>query len=408
MTNKELEKVLAGILQIPNKREREEITQIILKAASESITLEALKKVTAKPKKEQKQESGNYVKFTKKEIEQMPEMLKRFFVIDEKVVNYRITQNGLYQARFTRGGVRIEVASKEFTTMKKKFLAKFLEYEKRREQMGYPLFKDYAAEWLKEKARTVKESTYKGYEQIVRANLLPVFGEMSLNQLNRKNIQDFLFGYVDQGKNRTAQKTKILMTSMFDVMVDDYPTLTNPMRKIVLNHYEVKKGCAFTKAEEQQIIEYCQKNPHYMGNDAILLLMYTGMRVGELASMTYDDKYIHCISEKTRKGRREVVRNIPITPMLEKILHMIDFQKVLRTSGDVIRDALKRVFPDRHPHELRYTFITRAKECGVNPEVVMLWVGHEHDKDVKTSKVDRGYTTYSEEYLLAESKKINY
>ena len=120
---------MAGILQIPNKRESEEITQIILKAASESITLEALKKVTAKPKKEQKQESGNYVKFNKKEIEQMPERLKRFFVIDEKVVNYRITQNGLYQ----RGGVRIEVASKEFTTMKKKFLAKFLEYEKRRE-----------------------------------------------------------------------------------------------------------------------------------------------------------------------------------------------------------------------------------------------------------------------------------
>ena len=53
MTNKELEKVLAGILQIPNKRESEEITQIILKAASESITLEALKKVTAKPNDEQ-------------------------------------------------------------------------------------------------------------------------------------------------------------------------------------------------------------------------------------------------------------------------------------------------------------------------------------------------------------------
>ena len=61
----------------------------------------------------------------------------------------------------------------------------------------------------------------------------------------------------------------------------------------------MKKGCAFTKAEEQQIIEYCQKNPHYMGNDAILLLMYTGMRVGELASMTYDDKYIR--KDKERK-----------------------------------------------------------------------------------------------------------
>ena len=44
----------------------------------------------------------------------------------------------------------------------------------------------------------------------------------------------------------------------------------------------------------------------------------------------------------------------------------------------------------------------------VNPEVVMLWAGHESDSDVKTSRVDRGYNTYSEEYLLAESKKIDY
>ena len=73
-----------------------------------------------------------------------------------------------------------------------------------------------------------------------------------------------------------------------------------------------------------------------------------------------------------------------------------------------IRDLLKKNFPDRHVHELRYTFITRAKECGVNPEVVMIWAGHESDSDVKTSRVDRGYTTYSEEYYLSEIEKINY
>ena len=75
---------------------------------------------------------------------------------------------------------------------------------------------------------------------------------------------------------------------------------------------------------------------------------------------------------------------------------------------DTIRDAVKRIFPERHAHELRYTFITRAKECGVNPEVVMLWAGHESDNDVKTSKVDRGYTTYSDEYLRSEINKIDY
>lgn len=60
------------------------------------------------------------------------------------------------------------------------------------------------------------------------------------------------------------------------------------------------------------------------------------------------------------------------------------------------------------PHEWIYTFITRCKECGVNPELVMLWDGHEEDKDVKSSKVDRGYTDYSEEYQLEQAQLVDY
>ena len=38
----------------------------------------------------------------------------------------------------------------------------------------------------------------------------------------------------------------------------------------------------------------------------------------------------------------------------------------------------------------------------------MLWDGHEFDKDVRTSKVDRGYTQYSDEIYLGEIEKVNY
>ena len=70
--------------------------------------------------------------------------------------------------------------------------------------------------------------------------------------------------------------------------------------------------------------------------------------------------------------------------------------------------ALKRLFPNHHTHELRYTFITRCKECGINHELVMLWDGHSFDKDVKTSVIDKGYTDYSEKYALAEAEKFDY
>ena len=410
MKDQELAKVLQCLEQIPNEQSRADAMEIVLKAAAESITLERLKKISSirEEKKIQGKEHG-YIKFKKKEIESMPDNLKKLFVVEEKIVTYRFMR-GMYQARFRRDGYSIEVASKDFEIMKQKFLEKLKETEEMMEKTinRYPKFGEFLQEWLAIKKQTVKESTYKSYCDLTRFNLLERFGETPINELTRREIQGFLFELAEAGKNRTAHKLKQVLNAMFEVIVDDYPELTNPTKKVVLSHYEVKKGTALSKDEEKALIEFCKENPHYQANDAMLVLMYTGMRIGELASITHDDTYITCVSEKTRKGRKDVIRKIPITPMLRKVLGMINFEKVITANKDTVRDGVKRIFPNRHIHEFRYTFITRSKECGVNPEVVMLWAGHESDSDVKTSRVDRGYTTYSEEYLLAESKKIDY
>lgn len=402
MTDNELQKVLNAIKYIPSENERDEVTQIILKAASESITLDRLKALTKKEVKADFKENGTngFIKFTKKEINSMPDYLKKLFTINDKIVTYRYV-NGLYQARFRRDGYNIEVASKSFDIMRQKFLDKLLATEKAKQNAGYPLFADFINDWLKVKKQTVKETTYKSYVNLLSRNILPKFGHYHVNEITRKDIQDFLFELTDNGKNRTAQKLKLLLSAIFDVIVEDY-NIKTPMS------YEVKKGKAFTKAEEKVIIDFCKDNPHYAGNSAILTLLYTGMRVGELKTITYDNTFIYCESEKTRKGYAKVIRQIPISPMMKKVMPLIDLEQAKATNRYTIRDALIRIFPERHIHELRYSFITRAKECGCNPELVMKWVGHEFDSDVKTSRVDRGYTTYSQEYILQEINKIAY
>jgi len=177
---------------------------------------------------------------------------------------------------------------------------------------------------------------------------------------------------------------------------------------VIFSPLDFWKGKAFTKAEEKIIVDFCRQNPQYLGNSAMLVLLYTGMRVGELASLNFDGKYITCKSEKTRKGYADVVRKIPASPMLKRVLDLIDFEAAKRSPNFTVRDALKRIFPARHVHELRYSFITRAKESGCNPELVIKLMGYEYDSDVKTSCVDRGYTDYSEEYALSEINKIDY
>ena len=69
----------------------------------------------------------------------------------------------------------------------------------------------------------------------------------------------------------------------------------------------------------------------------------------------------------------------------------------------MIREELSAAF--LYPY---IPFCTHYKEAGCNLEAVMLWAGHSFDKDVKSSAVDRGYTDYSQEYLVQEAQKINY
>ena len=157
-------------------------------------------------------------------------------------------------------------------------------------------------------------------------------------------------GYVNDGRNRTAQKLYTMLKAIFSVACEDFG-IKSPMAKVTLPHYEIKKGKAFTKADEKTIIEFCKANPHYAGNSSLLVLLYTGMRVGELETLTYDDTFIYCKSEKTRKGYADVIRQIPISPMLRKVLPLIDLEQVRTISSHTVRDAIKRIFPDRHIHE---------------------------------------------------------
>lgn len=402
MKQKDIKNLLDFINTLPETEDSLALASTVYQLAADSAALKAKKNnLTTQQNKDKK-----ILKFTQKELDNMSDHLKKLFTVNGMIVTYRF-RKGSYEARLRRDGYNIEVSGKDFETMKRRFLEKLIEVDKKRENAAFPLFSDYATDWLKVKKRTVKDTTYDYYQRHLNNTIIPRFGHLHLNEITRKSIQDFLFEYTDQGKNRTAQKMKQILTAIFDVAEEDF-NLKSPMKKIILTHYEVKKGAAFTKAEEKQIIDFCIANPHYLGNSALLILLYTGMRVGELPSVTYDGTFIYCISEKTRKGYAEITRKIPVSPMMKKVMYLIDFKTAITCSRYTVRDALKRIFPGRHVHELRYTYISRAKECSVATELIMLWDGHTYDADCKSSKVDRGYTTYSDEFMLKEVEKINY
>lgn len=361
---------------------------------------------------------GKTFKIPQKEIKVMPDKYKNLFACDDRLVPYRF-HKGVYEAHYRRHGLDVFACAKNFEDMKRKFLIKLLNSTNElclpvalnrnsRQNLNVRTpFKKYVDEWLKIKKQTVKPSTFKEYERVAKFNIEKTFGNYTINQMTRSAIQDYLFSIVDEGKNRTAEKVHLVLSCIFDLIAEDTGT-TSPMKKIVLPYHEAKKGSALTKQEEKTLVDFCTRNKENAACSALLVLLYFGLRKSELKTITVDDETLICTTSKTRMGRNEVKRSIPFTPVFKKVLPYIDFEKAKSTNVNTIQTTFKRLFPTHHVHELRYTFITRAKESGCNPEVVMLWAGHSFDKDVKTSAVDRGYTDYSKEYLTKEAQKINY
>ncbi len=432
MTQEELIKIVKQLNHVDLQGEaKDELTAKVLQMAADSVTLETLKALVAPNRSSgEPVPSGEVAKtlgrksrsgftLSKKEIKRMPEKYRRIFACEDRIIPYRF-HKGVYEAHYRRDGFKVFACAKDFKEMREKFTAKLLEQMNGERPLPMPSkgkeaapghsdarFADYLREWLEIKRKTCKESTVKEYERLSSVNLLPVFGDKAITDISRQELQSYLFRFIDEGKHRTAEKLHQVLCCIFDLACEDLHTLS-PMKKIVLPYYEPKKGSALTKEEEKTLVEWCIEHKDNEASSALLVLLYFGLRRSELKTISIENEMLTCTTSKTKMGRSEVKRSIPFTPVFRRVLPYVDFEKARNTNVNTIYTTFKRLFPHRHTHELRYNFITRAKEAGCNIEAVMLWAGHSFDKDVKSSAVDRGYTDYSKEYLVQEAQKIDY
>ena len=362
------------------------------------------------------EQGKNGFKLTKQEIKTMPEHIRKIFIANNYIVNYRITSNGYFEARIRRKGMYIEASGRDFETMRKRFMDRLAAFYERPlilqiEEPPAPtvtakavLFGDYGREWLKIKEQTTKPSTFKEYERSFRVDLEPAFGGKPLAEITRNDLQNYLFGIVGENKHRKAEKLALMLNCIFDMAAEDF-NLPSPMKKVVLPAYQTRRGQALTKDEEARLVNYCKTHKNVEGTDALLVLLYFGLRKSELKSIEIvDGKWLQCETSKERLGQNVVLRKIPFTPMVKKVLPYIDFERAKNTNLNTISTRMKRLLPNHHPHELRHTFISRCKEAGVASEVVSIWAGHSLSGTI-TSTV---YTHYSEEFQLKEAEKVVY
>ena len=394
-------KFLAGI---PNSDEH---IGYVLKLAEESATNEKLQNLIEKNNvaiksdvKEERLDDILELKFTNKEINQMPKAFRKEFRVDGCTARIRKKPSGksgyIYEIRYRRNGYDIGVSNKILEEAKRLFIEALKTAKISKKITGVPkTFHSFSMYYFENfRIKKVTEKTYKTDLNRYKRYLQPYFEELPLIKITPKDCQDLIDELEEEGKGKTAVELFALLSVIFKMAIFHRLIEYNPLDIVMHTKHESQHGVALTKEEEKKLL---MNTSDAILRNALALGLYTGMRPNEYKTAKIEGRFIVAVNSKRKNGKVEY-KKIPITKMLKPYLK----DGINVPTEKRLRAAIRAVLPDHKLYDLRTTFYTRCTECGVAEPAIKEFVGH------SLGQLGNAYTDLSDEYLLVEGAKLLY
>lgn len=243
-------------------------------------------------------------------------------------------------------------------------------------------FADVFQAWKEEHFPSIGEKSHRAY-----LRSYDVFAPLHNKQFRSLRTADFqavLDPHLTKSHSAVS-KYKILLTQMSEWAVREEICTTNFAKFVRLNENTTKEKQVFTEAEIEAIRASNRETAKI-----ILMLIYTGMRIGELFSLRKEDFHGTYVvgGSKTEAGRNRI---IPIRaegiPLFEYFSQVSDTLLLDGYVGQHTPDNFRRRdyypllddlgIPRKPPHVTRHTFTSWAVKSGVKPEILQKILGHQ-------------------------------
>ena len=272
-------------------------------------------------------------------------------------------------------------------------------------------FKSVVELWQADKQQFVKKSTFAAYSLLIANHLLPAFSEA--NDISEEDVQQFVFKKLKEGLSQKSVKDILIVLKM----ILRYGAKHNLMehRQIDIRfptERERQEVEVLSKTNQRKIMEFVKNNFTFQ-NLGIYICLSTGLRIGEVCALTWDDidaeqgviyvtktiQRIYLVGEIEK--RTEVIIDTPKSknsireiPMTKELLRMVKpLKKVVNSSFFVLtnsaapteprtyRNYYKRLMkqldiPALKFHGLRHSFATRCIESNCDYKTVSVLLGH--------------------------------
>lgn len=294
--------------------------------------------------------------------------------------------------------------------------------------------------WLERYMKyTIKIRTYNRYKSICELHLIKDLGEYELEELKPNVLQDFLLKKIDDHYSTntikgivSVLKQALRLAITLEFVDKEYCS------NLKMPSSEEKEISVFTIKEQQVIESFClnHKKRNYIG---IVICLYTGIRLGELLALTWDDidfnsnlltinktSYSAKVDGKTqiivdKPKTKKSNRVIPLPNQLVKLLKIIKKESnskyviTTRNSGMVGNRSYQRTFkfilkrvnvPYRNFHSLRHTFATNAIELGMDVKTLAEILGHTNAM-ITLNRYSHSLLNYKIEMMNKLGKNLN-
>ena len=367
---------------------------------------ELLQQLTEKIQQlEEKEESytTGLLKFTQKEISQMPKTFRKEFRIQGCVTHIRKRSDKRYKCsyeiRYRRNGYNISVSATTIEEAKKRFIEILNKPKTQNNEIDKipKTFNEFATYYFNTfRKRKVTEKTF--YNDLKRYNLyiLPEFGSTPIKMITSARCQKILDEINAAGKGKTYEEIYSLLNIIFNMAIKHDIITRNPLDIVFKEKHIRNHGKALSKSEEKKLLDETKNTPY---NLMFAIALYTGLRPNEFETAKIDGEFIIAKNSK-QKDKKIHYKKIPISPMLKPYLNNITDIKFYGTNR--ISEKIRAILPGHKLYDLRTTFYTRCQECGIKDVAIKKFMGHSLGGLAET------YTDLSDEFLIKEASKLNY
>lgn len=271
------------------------------------------------------------------------------------------------------------------------------------------------------KLNTIRPDSYYTLELVV-SKIPDSLRAMELCDIKPMHLQEFVNAFGCTASKSYMDKMHVMLNGLFTAAVDNDLCEKNPAVRLKYPRIKEQPRETFTKEEVQKILAFAMVYDKQRIGVAVMTLLLTGLRRGELLGLKETDitdntlsvnRAVYLENHKARVIEHEAktessLRTVPLLPELSYRLHHLPHKGEFlfsTKSGTLLHprnftrdyDAffvqLRGAEPSVRrlsPHCCRHTFATLTRESGADIRVVQELLGH---TDIKTT------ARYSHAYL---------